>query len=131
MGLIRVNRRDFAMFVSSSQKDLVISLKPQLKGEKRDGSSASDPYVAFRRRTEKMQTRKVNCPPEIFFTICLGNISFSYSLIIKKHLCFHRIGRMMKLHMKKCSNFEETLIELGRLSKVNSYIGVSILCEFV
>lgn len=43
------------------QKDLVISLIPQLKGEKRDGSSASDPYVAFRRRTEKMQTRKVNC----------------------------------------------------------------------
>lgn len=39
-------------------KDLVISLTPQLKGEKRDGSSASDPYVAFRRRTEKMQTRK-------------------------------------------------------------------------
>lgn len=42
------------------QKDLVVSLTPQLKGEKRDGSSASDPYVAFRRRTEKMQTRKVN-----------------------------------------------------------------------
>lgn len=39
-------------------KDLVVSLTPQLKGEKRDGSSASDPYVAFRRRTEKMQTRK-------------------------------------------------------------------------
>lgn len=38
----------------------MVSLTPQLKGEKRDGSSASDPYVAFRRRTEKMQTRKVN-----------------------------------------------------------------------
>ena len=38
----------------------MISLIPQLKGEKRDGTSASDPYVAFRRRTEKMQTRKVN-----------------------------------------------------------------------
>ena len=37
----------------------MISLIPQLKGEKRDGTSASDPYVAFRRRTEKMQTRKV------------------------------------------------------------------------
>ena len=45
--------------LSSLQKDLVTSLIPQLKGEKRDGSSASDPYVAFRRRTEKMQTRKV------------------------------------------------------------------------
>ncbi|KAJ3595702.1 hypothetical protein NHX12_005005 [Muraenolepis orangiensis] len=29
-----------------------------VKQEKRDGSSTSDPYVAFRRRTEKMQTRK-------------------------------------------------------------------------
>ncbi|XP_070800726.1 enhancer of polycomb homolog 1 isoform X4 [Pituophis catenifer annectens] len=29
-----------------------------VKQEKRDGSSTNDPYVAFRRRTEKMQTRK-------------------------------------------------------------------------
>lgn len=35
------------------------SLIPNVKQEKRDGSSTSDPYVAFRRRTEKMQTRKV------------------------------------------------------------------------
>ncbi|XP_062386731.1 enhancer of polycomb homolog 1-like isoform X2 [Sardina pilchardus] len=34
------------------------SLIPLVKQEKRDGSSTSDPYVAFRRRTEKMQTRK-------------------------------------------------------------------------
>ncbi|XP_053739105.1 enhancer of polycomb homolog 1-like isoform X2 [Synchiropus splendidus] len=34
------------------------SLIPNVKQEKRDGSSTSDPYVAFRRRTEKMQTRK-------------------------------------------------------------------------
>lgn len=34
-------------------------LIPNVKQEKRDGSSTSDPYVAFRRRTEKMQTRKV------------------------------------------------------------------------
>lgn len=34
-------------------------LIPSVKQEKRDGSSTSDPYVAFRRRTEKMQTRKV------------------------------------------------------------------------
>ncbi|XP_023123393.1 enhancer of polycomb homolog 1 isoform X3 [Amphiprion ocellaris] len=33
-------------------------LIPNVKQEKRDGSSTSDPYVAFRRRTEKMQTRK-------------------------------------------------------------------------
>lgn len=34
-------------------------LLPNAKHEKRDASSTSDPYVAFRRRTEKMQTRKV------------------------------------------------------------------------
>ena len=33
-------------------------LIPQVKGEKRDGSTGNNPYVAFRRRTEKMQTRK-------------------------------------------------------------------------
>ncbi|KAL3836282.1 hypothetical protein ACJMK2_021719 [Sinanodonta woodiana] len=30
----------------------------QVKTEKRDGSTTNNPYVAFRRRTEKMQTRK-------------------------------------------------------------------------
>ncbi|XP_045910716.1 enhancer of polycomb homolog 2 isoform X1 [Micropterus dolomieu] len=34
------------------------SLIPHIKQEKRDGSTNSDAYVAFRRRTEKMQTRK-------------------------------------------------------------------------
>ncbi|XP_035267232.1 enhancer of polycomb homolog 2 isoform X1 [Anguilla anguilla] len=34
------------------------SLIPLIKQENRDGSTNNDPYVAFRRRTEKMQTRK-------------------------------------------------------------------------
>uniref|UniRef100_A0A673X3L8 Enhancer of polycomb homolog n=1 Tax=Salmo trutta TaxID=8032 RepID=A0A673X3L8_SALTR len=34
------------------------SLIPLIKQEKRDGSTNNDAYVAFRRRTEKMQTRK-------------------------------------------------------------------------
>ncbi|XP_056146127.1 enhancer of polycomb homolog 2 [Lampris incognitus] len=34
------------------------TLTPQIKQEKRDGSTNNDAYVAFRRRTEKMQTRK-------------------------------------------------------------------------
>jgi len=31
----------------------------QVRHDRRDGSSINDCYVAFRRRTEKMQTRKV------------------------------------------------------------------------
>ncbi|XP_041724639.2 enhancer of polycomb homolog 2-like isoform X1 [Coregonus clupeaformis] len=34
------------------------SLIPLIRSEKRDGSTNNDAYVAFRRRTEKMQTRK-------------------------------------------------------------------------
>lgn len=45
------------------------TLIPTVKQEKRDGSSTSDPYVAFRRRTEKMQTRKVSCPLGIPFSL--------------------------------------------------------------
>ncbi len=41
-------------------------LIPQVKTEKRDGSSTNDPYVAFRRRTEKMQTRKVTALSALF-----------------------------------------------------------------
>ena len=34
------------------------SLIPIVKTERRDGTSGNNPYIAFRRRTEKMQTRK-------------------------------------------------------------------------
>lgn len=34
------------------------SLIPVVRTEKKDGTSGNNPYIAFRRRTEKMQTRK-------------------------------------------------------------------------
>jgi enhancer of polycomb-like protein len=34
------------------------ALIPAVKHERRDGTSSSNPYLAFRKRTEKMQTRK-------------------------------------------------------------------------
>ena len=37
------------------------ALLPRLKEEKVDGINAKDAYVCFRRRTERMQTRKVRC----------------------------------------------------------------------
>lgn len=45
------------------------SLIPTVKQEKRDGSSTNDPYVAFRRRTEKMQTRKVWDVSRVFLAV--------------------------------------------------------------
>lgn len=35
-----------------------IPLRPTVKQEKREGISSNSPYIAFRKRTEKMQTRK-------------------------------------------------------------------------
>ena len=35
-------------------------LAPSVRTEKKDGTTLHDPYVAFRRRIEKMQTRKVS-----------------------------------------------------------------------
>lgn len=35
-----------------------IPLRPTVKQEKREGVSSNSPYIAFRKRTEKMQTRK-------------------------------------------------------------------------
>lgn len=35
-----------------------IPLRPSVSQEKRDGVSSNSPYIAFRKRTEKMQTRK-------------------------------------------------------------------------
>lgn len=42
------------------------SLVPIVLTEKRDGSNNNNPYVAFRRRKEKMQTRKVRVPFFLF-----------------------------------------------------------------
>jgi len=50
------------------------SLIPLIKQEKRDGSTNSDAYVAFRRRTEKMQTRKVSVSGRTRTVRCGGDL---------------------------------------------------------
>jgi len=35
------------------------TITPMLRTQQPEGSTGNDPYVAFRRRTERMQTRKV------------------------------------------------------------------------
>ena len=47
---------DIKLILSFSQGRALI---PVVKHEGRDGGSGSNPYLAFRKRTEKMQTRKV------------------------------------------------------------------------
>lgn len=49
-----------------------ICLISNVKQERRDGSSTSDPYVAFRRRTEKMQTRKVGICKNLIKIFIIG-----------------------------------------------------------
>ncbi|KAK1790982.1 hypothetical protein P4O66_014821 [Electrophorus voltai] len=51
-------REVFEYWSKKRRSSTSTSLIPTVKQEKRDGSSTNDPYVAFRRRTEKMQTRK-------------------------------------------------------------------------
>lgn len=46
----------FCLKTLSQQRPLIATVK----SEKRDGTTTNNPYVAFRRRTEKMQTRKVS-----------------------------------------------------------------------
>lgn len=65
------------------------SLIPTVKQEKRDGSSTGDPYVAFRRRTEKMQTRKVSVLLALCMWLCFFPTTFMlqmFSLIRMQEL---------------------------------------------
>lgn len=62
------------------------SLIPSVKTEKRDGSSTNDPYVAFRRRTEKMQTRKVSA--QVYF---ISDLSIKSHFAQKKSINNHNI----------------------------------------
>uniref|UniRef100_S4RJX3 Enhancer of polycomb homolog n=1 Tax=Petromyzon marinus TaxID=7757 RepID=S4RJX3_PETMA len=52
-------REVFEYWLKKRRKSSADSLIPTIKQERRDGgSSSNNPYIAFRRRTEKMQTRK-------------------------------------------------------------------------
>ena len=50
----------FEYWKPKKMKAAVTCLTPTVRTEKKDGSALHDPYVAFRRRIEKMQTRKVS-----------------------------------------------------------------------
>ncbi|XP_006003852.2 enhancer of polycomb homolog 2 isoform X1 [Latimeria chalumnae] len=77
------------------------SLIPQIKQEKRDGSTNTDPYVAFRRRTEKMQTRKNR-----------KNDEASYEKMLKLKREFNRAITILEMIKKR----EKTKRELLHLT---------------
>ncbi len=84
----------------------ISSLIPVVKQEKRDGSSTSDSYVAFRRRTEKMQTRKVRGQCSMNWLRLWNDMRINSRIIL-----LHRIVRTTKLLMRRCWNCVGTWAE--------------------
>uniref|UniRef100_A0A671RRX2 Enhancer of polycomb homolog n=1 Tax=Sinocyclocheilus anshuiensis TaxID=1608454 RepID=A0A671RRX2_9TELE len=74
------------------------SLIPQIKQEKRDGSTNNDAYVAFRRRTEKMQTRKNRKNDEV-----------SYEKMLKLRREFSRTMSILEMIKKREKSKRELL----------------------
>ncbi|XP_062862268.1 enhancer of polycomb homolog 2 isoform X2 [Trichomycterus rosablanca] len=74
------------------------SLIPQIKQEKRDGSTNNDAYVAFRRRTEKMQTRKNR-----------KNDEASYERMLKLRREFSRAVTILEMIKKREKSKRELL----------------------
>ncbi|XP_052004375.1 enhancer of polycomb homolog 2-like [Xyrauchen texanus] len=74
------------------------SLIPQIKQEKRDSSTNSDAYVAFRRRTEKMQTRKNR-----------KNDEASYEKMLKLRREFSRTMSILEMIKKREKSKRELL----------------------
>uniref|UniRef100_A0A673I8R4 Enhancer of polycomb homolog n=1 Tax=Sinocyclocheilus rhinocerous TaxID=307959 RepID=A0A673I8R4_9TELE len=74
------------------------SLIPQIKQEKRDGSTTNDAYVAFRRRTEKMQTRKNRKNDEV-----------SYEKMLKLRREFSRTMSILEMIKKREKSKRELL----------------------
>lgn len=73
------------------------SLIPVVKTERRDGTSGTNPYIAFRRRTEKMQTRKNRKNDEFSYEKMLRlkrdflTAKDLVDLLQKRELCKHDI----------------------------------------
>jgi len=75
------------------------SLTLQVKTEKKDGSTVHDPYVAFRRRIEKMQTRKNR-----------KNDEASYEKMLKLRRDLNRACKILEL-VKKREQMKKDLLK--------------------
>ncbi|KAG7324965.1 hypothetical protein KOW79_011281 [Hemibagrus wyckioides] len=97
------------------------SLVPVVKQEKRDCSSTNDPYVAFRRRTEKMQTRKNR-----------KNDEASYEKMLKLRRDLSRAVTILEMIKKREKSKRELLhLTLEIVEKRNSMpdFGADVMAE--
>ncbi|XP_066520703.1 enhancer of polycomb homolog 1 isoform X2 [Hoplias malabaricus] len=97
------------------------SLSPVVKQEKRDGSSTNDPYVAFRRRTEKMQTRKNR-----------KNDEASYEKMLKLRRDLSRAVTILEMIKKREKSKRELLhltLEIVEKRNVLPDFGVDVMTE--
>ncbi|XP_056148565.1 enhancer of polycomb homolog 1-like isoform X2 [Lampris incognitus] len=97
------------------------SLIPNVKQEKRDGSSTNDPYVAFRRRTEKMQTRKNR-----------KNDEASYEKMLKLRRDLSRAVTILEMIKRREKSKRELLhltLEIFEKRNVMSDFGGEIMAE--
>ena len=81
------------------------ALIPAVKHERRDGTSSNNPYLAFRKRTEKMQTRKVSRSHCARLTHTMYTLSLSLSLCVcvcDVFLGLCRIARMTRRRTCRC-----------------------------
>lgn len=67
-----------------------IPLRPTVRQEKREGTSSKSPYIAFRKRTEKMQTRKNR-----------KNDEASYEKMLKLRRDLNRAANLLDLVKKR------------------------------
>ncbi|XP_054610911.1 enhancer of polycomb homolog 1b isoform X2 [Dunckerocampus dactyliophorus] len=98
-----------------------VSLINIIKQEKRDGSSTSDPYVAFRRRTEKMQTRKNR-----------KNDEASYEKMLKLRRDLSRAVTILEMIKRREKSKRELLhltLEVFEKRNVMSDFGGEVLAE--
>uniref|UniRef100_A0AAY4A778 Enhancer of polycomb homolog n=1 Tax=Denticeps clupeoides TaxID=299321 RepID=A0AAY4A778_9TELE len=93
------------------------TLIPTVRQEKRDGSSTNDPYVAFRRRTEKMQTRKNRKNDEV-----------SYEKMLKLRRDLSRAVTILEM-IKRREKSKRELLHLTLEIVEKRYFGSDVMAE--
>ncbi|UYV83848.1 EPC1, partial [Cordylochernes scorpioides] len=106
-------------FILLQQQPLI----PQVKTERRDGSTSNNPYVAFRRRSERMQTRKNR-----------KNDETSYEKMLKLKRDLHNASTLFEMVKQREKTKRQHLhlsIEIFEKRLVKKYIESDIIIEII